>query len=497
MGSEGGAAGSSAPSPAAAGVPSDRQSVVVRPGSDGSFRAVLRNGPFLRLWLAQAISHTANNTVNFALLLQIRDVVEANQIDQANTVISLVILAFSLPSVIFGPLAGVVADRMNRRLVMAVVNAARAVAVVLFLVIQAGWPVPVVLSSYYAVTFVFGAVGQFFPPAQGAVIPSLVLRRELVSANALFNLTFTGSQLLGFAVVGPLLAKIVGVEAIFAITGVLFVACAALTMTLPSFPPPPVPAGADAHPMRRLVADVHEGLVFILRDRMLMKAIAYLTLSATTFLMIASFGPDFMSSVIGLSTEDIGYIVAPAGLGVGLGVALVPRLLRRFAREDVIDWAIIGAGVALVLMATNRFLLGLILPGVEISVALETAVVGFFAAVLGACDASIIVPSQTILQERSHENIRARVYATFFTISNTVAFIPIFFAAAAADLFGVVEVLVVVAVLLFAVGVVSLWQRRAGESARWARIRTRHREGPEALTIEQAESLDRVDDRDP
>lgn len=483
--------------PAAAGVPSDRTSVVVRPSAEGSYRAVLRNGPFLRLWLAQAISHTANNTVNFALLLQIRDIVEANQIEQANTVISLVILAFSLPSVIFGPLAGVVADRMNRRLVMAVVNVARAVAVILFLVIQAGWPVPAVLGSYYAVTFIFGAVGQFFPPAQGAVIPSLVSRRELISANALFNLTFTGSQLLGFAVVGPLLAKIVGVDAIFVITGVLFIACAGMVMTLPNLPAPPMAVDTNTHPMRRLIADVREGLVFILRDKMLMKAIAYLTLSATTFLMIASLGPDFMSTVIGLSTEDIGYIVAPAGLGVGLGVALVPRLLRRFAREDVIDWAIVGAGVALFLMAASRFLLGIVLPGVEISIALETAVVGFFAALLGACDASIIVPSQTILQERSHESIRARVYATFFTISNTVAFIPIFFAAAAADVFGVVEVLVVVALLLVVVGIVSLIRRRASESARWGRIRTRHREGPESLAVEEAATLERVDDGAP
>jgi predicted MFS family arabinose efflux permease len=325
----------------------------------------------------------------------------------------------------------------------------------------------------------------------------LVPRRELVSANALFNLTFTGSQLLGFAVVGPLLAKLVGLDAIFVITGVLFVACAALTMTLPDLPAPPTAPAGDAHPMRRLIADVQEGLVYIARDRMLMKAIAYLTLSATTFLLVATLGPDFMATVLGLSTEDIGYIVAPAGIGVAFGVMLVPRLLRRFQREDVIDWAVMLAGVSLFLLASSRFLLGLLMPEAEISVALETAVVGFFAAILGACDASIIVPSQTILQERSHENIRARVYATFFTISNTVAFIPIFFAAAAADVFGVVQVLIVVAAVLFAVGVGNLILRRSGESARWARIRTRHREGPEALTIERAEALERVDDREP
>ena len=75
--------------------------------------------------------------------------------------------------------------------------------------------------------------------------------------------------------------------------------------------------------MRRLWADIREGLVFILRDPMLMKAIAYLTLAATTFLMLAALGPEFITGVIGLPKEDIGYIVGPAGVGVLVGVLLV------------------------------------------------------------------------------------------------------------------------------------------------------------------------------
>ena len=66
-----------------------------------------------------------------------------------------------------------------------------------------------------------------------------------------------------------------------------------------------------AHPVRRLWCDIEEGLVFILHDPVLIKAIAYLTLAATTFLMVAALGPEFITSVIGLPKEDIGYIVAP------------------------------------------------------------------------------------------------------------------------------------------------------------------------------------------
>ena len=105
-------------------------------GRKDSFGAVLKNRPFLRLWLAQAISQTAQNVINFALLLRVRSIIEYHQLPGANTAISLVILAFSLPAVLFGPLAGVMADRVNRRTLMAVINVLRAVSVVGFLLIR-------------------------------------------------------------------------------------------------------------------------------------------------------------------------------------------------------------------------------------------------------------------------------------------------------------------------------------------------------------------------
>lgn len=461
---------------------------VVRPVQSNSVRGVLANGPFLRLWLAQAVSQTANNMVNFALLLRVRNIVDVHDLEQASTAISLVILAFSLPSVLFGPLAGVIADRTNKRTLMAIVNLLRAVAVVLFLVIRPGWHVETILAAHYLVTFLFGTAGQFFAPAQGATIPVLVPRSQLLAANALFNLTFTAAQLVGFAALGPILAKVLGLDRLFAFTVILFLACVGLVLSLPSTPPArtaPARTG-DAHPMRRLMGDIREGLVFILQDPILMKAIAHLTLAATTFLMVAALGPEFITGIIGLPEEDIGYIVAPAGFGVLAGVMVVGRVVNRYPRDAVIDWAIALAGAMLLLLALSHDLLGLLWPGGRAPVPVETAVAGAFAALLGACNAFILVPAQTILQERSHEHIRARVYATFFTISNTVSFVPIFFAAASADLFGVVQVLVIVAVLLASFGLLSILQRRAADAARWSRIRTRHRQGPEALDSGEA-----------
>lgn len=419
--------------------------------------------------------------INFSLLLRVRGVVDVHDLPQANTAISLVILAFSLPAVLFGPLAGVIADRSNKRTLMALLNVARAGAVLLFLVIRPDWHVETILAAYYLVTFLFGIAGQFFAPVLGATIPSVTPRSQLLSANALFNLTFTAAQLIGFAAAGPILIKAIGIDWVFVITIGIYLLCAALVMTLPETPVIAVPANVAAgSTMSRLWADIKEGLLYILQDPLLMRAISYLTLASTTFLMVAALGPDFITSVIGLPKEDIGYVVGPAGAGVFLGVLLVPRVMRRIGRDWLIDVSLTLAGVMLGLMAFSRWILDLfwLLSTPAVTVA---TIAGLFAVLLGVCNAFILVPSQTMLQERSHESVRARVYATFFTISNTVAFIPIFFAAAFADLFGVVNVLLIVALLVGGFGLSSLLHRRNAERSRWERVRQRHRQGPESL----------------
>jgi MFS family permease len=473
-------ASAESPPPTSSGTPVQRR--VLRPTQQGSFRAVLRNGPFLRLWIAQAVSQTANSMVDFSLLLLVGQAVDYHHVAQANTAVSFVILAFSLPAVVFGPIAGAVADRVSRRNLMVITNALRAALVVLFLLVQPTWPVQIALVSYYSISFLFGAVGQFFMPAQGASIPALVPRDQLTAANGLFNLTFTATQLLGFAILGPVLSQALGVDMLFLLIMVAFVISALLTLWLPAMPVlHRVTVAERLNPIKRVWVDIREGLVYIKQDPILLKSIAYLTFATTIFMLIAALAPNFVATVVGLPPGDIGYLVAPAGLGVIAGVILVPRLVGHFRREAVVDWAVVVGGLSLLLLALSREILTRLVAPRGVPEMLEVAVAGAFAAILGICNALVLIPSQTILQERSHEHIRARVYATFFTITSVVSFIPIFFAAAAADLLGVVTVLAGVAMLLMGVGGLSLFRAKQTQRERYQRVRTRHRQGPEAV----------------
>ena len=83
--------------------------------------------------------------------------------------------------------------------------------------------VPDWLWVLYAVNFLFSTISQFFAPAEVAMIPVVVARRQLLQANSLFHLTFTASQLGGLVLLGPLLVNLIGLDGLFVTVGVALV----------------------------------------------------------------------------------------------------------------------------------------------------------------------------------------------------------------------------------------------------------------------------------
>src|SRR5436309_10968574 len=84
-----------------------------------SFQHVLKNRNFLLLWLAQLISLTILNAANFGIIVLVND------ITHSVVMAGIAIIAFTLPALPFSALAGVVVDRLNKRLVLWVSNILR------------------------------------------------------------------------------------------------------------------------------------------------------------------------------------------------------------------------------------------------------------------------------------------------------------------------------------------------------------------------------------
>src|SRR4051794_7423662 len=160
--------------------------------------SIWRNRNFMLLWAAQTIGQTAQNAVNFGLIVLVQ------KHTQSSAHMSVAVLTVVLPSVIFGLVAGAYVDRRDKRWVLIGTNLLRAGLMPIY-VLMPDW-----LWVLFGINFLFATISQFFAPAEMAMIPVLVGRRQLLQATSLFNIPFTAAQLGGLVLLGPLLVNLVG-----------------------------------------------------------------------------------------------------------------------------------------------------------------------------------------------------------------------------------------------------------------------------------------------
>lgn len=415
--------------------------------SASAVESIFKNRHFVLLWVAQAVSQTAQNAIWFGLMV----VVEEST--RSSTQMGVAILTTILPSILLGMVAGVFVDRLTKRSVLVATNVIRAVVVLGYLAY--GWS----LAIAYLVNFVSSTITQFFAPAEAAKIPQLVTKRQLITANSLFNLTFNASQLTGMVILGPPLVKIFGPPAIFVTASVAFAIAAVLVYQLPHEDPPErTLQGLDARAVARNVwADVMEGWRFITADRFTILAMLHLTLASALTLVVAMIAPRYVVAVLGIGAEDSVYILAPAGLGILVGTTTVGRLAVRFPKERLVNLGLIVMSLLILMLSAVRlldgagFLPAVPLPGLPGESHL-VPVVMLIALFLGTALAFIIIPSQTILMERAPATSRGRVFAVQIVLGHVASIAPLMFIGGLADLIGINRV-----VALLALSVLTVW----------------------------------------
>jgi MFS family permease len=183
---------------------------------------LLRNVRFLRLWIGQGTSFVGDAVSMVAL------VVLVVQITGSASAVGGALVARLLPT-IASPLAGVLADRIDRRAVLVASDLARAL-LVLGLVFARD------LATIYVLVFLMGLARTVFNPTVRAAFPSVVGGGDLTRANALISGTFSTSIMVGPALGGLLVAS-VGVDAAFLADAVTYLISAFLLSTVPLLRP--------------------------------------------------------------------------------------------------------------------------------------------------------------------------------------------------------------------------------------------------------------------
>ncbi|MBE2232843.1 MAG: MFS transporter [Anaerolinea sp.] len=455
------------------------------------FWPVLLNRPFRRLWAAQWLAQTSQNTINFVLIVLIE------RITGSSMHLGLTILAFTLPGVIFAPISGVVIDRWPKKVVLVASNALRGVIVLSYLLVLGlapdhsnGW----VLLTLYTLTFLMSTVGQFFNPAEAAAIPLLVGRTHLMTANSLFSLTLALSQVIGLIIVGPLVVKLIGVEAAFVVIACLYGVAALLVGRLPRDEPRASHASAQGG-WQRAKSDLREGASFVISDRPVLVSMTHLTLIASLVMTLAMLAPGISTRVLHLAPEDAIVVFAPAGVGMLLAAVVLGRWGSHVSKQRLVRGGLLAMTLGFAMFgvlawrfqATNQqFVFDASVIDLPVaSAALILATIGMSLS-LGLAMATVNIVSQTLLQEHTPDRLRGRVFSVQFMLNNLVGIPPMLAIAALADLVGIPQMLIGIAgVILLVFGVTLRLQRRL--------IQPAGRPGqPAASEVEQITTIDAI-----
>jgi len=277
------------------------------PGLQG-IAALLRGNPaFRRLWYGQLVSQLGdwfNHVAVLTLLLELTG---------SGEVIGWALILRMLPALVVAPIAGVFIDRHDPRKIMIISDVLRGLLVPAFLLVNDVAHVPWV----YALVFAQVALSSFFEPARQAMVPSLVSKEELLSANALMSVTWSIMLALGSAV-GGLVIGTLGLGAAFVVDAATFFLSAAFLARIVG---PVIERRRQGSVLSRGFVELTDGLRYLVGDRSLLSLVlvkAGVGLGGGMVLLLSVFGervfPLGASPAVGM-----GLLFFARGIGTAIG----------------------------------------------------------------------------------------------------------------------------------------------------------------------------------
>lgn len=251
--------------------------------------------------------------------------------------------ALTLPFVLVAVPAGLLADRISRRRLMAGAEALRAAALLVILLLIALHRLTMPLLALTGFTAVCGTV--VYSVAAPALVPSLVSPQQLPAANARIELARTVAFASGPALGGSLVGWL-GAAPAFAFAAVLSVIAVVLLSGL--YEPQRAPT-----PRRHPLHEIREGAAFVMQHPLLRPIfVTQFIFNTAWFLLLAIFVP-YAVHHLGLSAFGVGVTLAMFGVGMVIGALLATRVMQRLAFGTVIGLGPVTGLVAAVIMAAT------------------------------------------------------------------------------------------------------------------------------------------------
>ncbi len=359
----------------------------------GYLQLLKTNSNFRNLWFGQLISAGGDWFNNVALLGLVL------QLTGSGFAAGMVLLATSLPHFLLIPIAGPIVDRHNRKHVMLAANFAGAALALVFLLVHNASDIWLV----YLGGMLLISTAAFFNPASQAVVPNIVSRRELFSANALSSSTWGVMVMVGSGL-GGLVSTVFGRETVFMLNALSFLLSNLLIMKvrlparLSQTSPAKLEEGGCPVQSATTWSDFVGGLSYLKAHRPVIGLVACKTFwhfAAGVLVLLTIFG----QQVFKAGDSGIGLLYAGRGLGALIG----PLLVQPLVGTDPARMRVALSGSFLVTGAGYLLLAASPIAGIWLAAA---------ALVLAHSGGGIAwVGSSVLLQQTVPDRYRGRVFA--------------------------------------------------------------------------------------
>jgi len=382
----------------------------LRGTKSATFKDLLTQPAFSRLLAAMAVS-SLGDWVGFIAVASLVQTLASSPAAKSYAVAG-VMTARMLPAILFGPIAGTLVDRVDRKRLMITSDLARGA-------MYASMPFLGHLWSIFTLSFFIECLSLLWTPARDASLPNLVPRRQLSNANSVGLLTTYGTLPLG----GLVFTLLAGVAT-------------ALGARIPYFEGNPeslalwldagtflfsaaMVSGIAIRSSRQLSVvkldlsrfgkDILDGIRFLRENSVASAMTTGIVVSFSAVGAVLALGPIFAGETLAAGAAGWGVLVTAFGIGMAVGLASLNLLAKHFDRERIFSGSMIFAAATLFLLAA--------MPNLSLA-AVVTVVLGFFCG-------STWVTGYTLIQENVTDEYRGRTFGSLTVMARLGLFLSL------------------------------------------------------------------------
>ena len=373
---------------------------------------IKRNKNFMFLWSSHLMSVVTINIINFVLITRIYEKTEST------LAISFLWIFYFLPSFFLGPFSGIFADRLDKRKILIFTNILQSLVVLLLLLVKDE------IYPIYPIVFLYSLVDEFYVPAQASCVPGLVKKNDLPLANSLLLLTSQSSLILGVAISG-IMIRFFGYNIPILISSLLLMVAGIVVQSLPAVKTQSKKWEAS---LSNFWEEIKTGYFFIRETRLIFFP---LLLIIVFQIFIAVFGvtaPVFARNLLQIQLQDAGpLLVIPLGLGALSGALIMAKNFGKFRKRNLMKYGFIIAFFVMMMLSVVLPFLG----------RYKTLMAIPLMYLLGLAGLLVYIANQTLVQEKTPENLRGRVFGTLGFLIHLATLPCLLFTSTIVDFLGI------------------------------------------------------------